>query len=141
METLAPVMSAVLRSHGVLHLLFHPGHIAKPGQADAFIEAANRAREAGMEWWTAGAINAWERARRQVTWRAYPQGSGGATWCLRTGRYALPQATLLWLSPPGAKATVNATEHNATSVERWGFRFQSIVFDAEANCEYEVKVT
>ena len=45
---LTPTLSAslvpggVLRAHGVLHLLFRPAPIAKPGQADALLESGAR---------------------------------------------------------------------------------------------------
>ena len=55
MAALAPMLDGVLGAHGVLHLLFHPAHIAKPGQADAFLESVARGRAAGLEWWTAAA--------------------------------------------------------------------------------------
>ncbi|MCB0082015.1 MAG: hypothetical protein KDE47_13835, partial [Caldilineaceae bacterium] len=65
---LTPLLAAVVRHHGIMHLLFHPSHIEKPGVADAIRTAVAAAKEAGLEWWTAAAINRWERARRQVRW-------------------------------------------------------------------------
>ncbi|HXF62807.1 MAG TPA: hypothetical protein VNK95_14380, partial [Caldilineaceae bacterium] len=57
---LAPMLDAVQRSHGILHLLFHPSHIDKPGVAESILHAVAAARSCGLEWWTASAINGWE---------------------------------------------------------------------------------
>lgn len=67
-EIAEPLRNAVLKSHGLLHHLFHPAHIAKPGVADALKACVNDARTAGMEWWTFARLNEWERARRMVRW-------------------------------------------------------------------------
>ena len=58
---LEPLMEAALQHHGILHLLFHPAHIFKPGVAEALIEAVTSGRGSGMEWWTAAEINRWEQ--------------------------------------------------------------------------------
>ncbi len=118
------LIHAVMSSHGVLHLLFHPAHIHKPGQADAFIDAARQARAAGLEWWTAAQINAWERARRQTRLSAH-----GGRCTVQTGAAELPQATLLWLGPRAHTVTVDGTPRPAQTVQRWGFTFQSVVVD------------
>lgn len=131
---LAPMLDGVLRAHGVLHLLFHPAHIAKPGQAEAFLEAAARARAAGLEWWTAAEIDAWERARRQASWRMAPDGA----FVLHTGA-ALPGATLLWLGGADQPAAINGAAYGTQTVERWGFRFTAIVLDAAPDAEYTIK--
>jgi peptidoglycan/xylan/chitin deacetylase (PgdA/CDA1 family) len=131
MAALAPMLGGVLRAHGVLHLLFHPAHIAKPGQADAFLESVARGRAAGLEWWTAAEINAWERARRQASWHVVACGG----YALRTGAAALPGATLLWLERAGGSAISTAP---APVVERWGFRFRYLLLDAEPDREYRL---
>ncbi len=126
MAALAPMLDGVLRAHGVLHLLFHPAHIAKPGQADAFLESVATGRAAGLEWWTAAEINAWERARRQASWQRSPDGA----FILRTGAAALPGATLLWLGPDEGDVRVTGIAQEVQWVERWGFRFGSVIIDA-----------
>jgi hypothetical protein len=138
---LPPVIEAVRRAHGVLHLLFHPGHIAKPGQGEAFVACAVQGRAAGMEWWTAGQINTWERARRQTQWRTGSQTPSGAAFSLHTGEAALAQATVLWQTPTARQATVNGQSLQTQTVERWGFRFQSVVLDAAANSDYKVEIS
>lgn len=113
---LTPLLQASLRSHGVMHLLFHPAHIFKPGVADAILEAVATAKAAGMEWWTAAQINGWERARRQVSWTW--QGNG--TVSLQSS-VALEDATILWLGMGGGALAGMETE----AVQRWGFEFQA----------------
>ncbi len=140
MESLAPVMAAVMRSHGILHLLFHPGHIAKPGQGEAFVAATVQARAAGLEWWTAAQINTWERARRQVSWRSARQTAAGASVTLHSGAQALPQATVLWRAR-GKQATIDGRVCTTQSVERWGYHFEAIVFDAEAQSDYKLEIS
>jgi hypothetical protein len=127
MAALAPMLDGALAAHGVLHLLFHPAHIAKPGQADAFLESVARGRAAGLEWWTAAEINAWERARRETSWHVLADGG----YALRTGAAALPGATLLWLA--------NAADPTST-VERWGFRFRHLILDADPHTAYRLEM-
>ncbi|MBM4460922.1 MAG: hypothetical protein FJ011_24700 [Chloroflexi bacterium] len=134
MAALAPMLDGVLRAHGILHLLFHPAHIAKPGQADAFLESVARGRAAGLEWWTAAQINAWERARRQTSWRRDADGA----FILRTGAAALPEATVLWLESGNGGVSLNDRNQPAQMVERWGFRFRSVVLDADPDTEYRL---
>lgn len=127
---LDPMLNAVVRSHGILHLLFHPAHIDKPGVADAILHAVAAAQAQGLEWWTAARINRWERARRQVTWRDYAQDGTGAQVTLHCGA-ALEGATVLWLGRAG-QGSVNGTEMETSTAERWGFPFQAATFDAAA---------
>lgn len=135
-SALPPLIAAVTHSHGVLHLLFHPAHIHKPGQSEAFIDAARLARAAGMEWWTAGQINAWERARRQARLTAVPQGG----YALHTGASALPQATLMWSGSAARTVAVNGVAQAAQTVERWGCPFQALVLDLQPESTYTVEV-
>src|SRR5205085_2422825 len=110
---------------GILHLLFHPAHIFKPGVADALIGAVAKAQDQGMAWWTAAEINRWERARRAVCWRAYQLSGEGVSVSLETPD-PLPGATILWLLPSHALEPENA-------VTRWGRRFQVAAQPDEAN--------
>lgn len=126
MTALTPMLDGVLAVHGILHLLFHPAHIAKPGQADAFQASVARGRAAGLEWWTAAQINARERARRETSWHVLADGG----YALRTGATPLPGATLLWLA--------NAADP-ASTVERWGFRFRHLILDAEPDHDYRLE--
>ena len=123
---LAPLLDAAERHHGILHLLFHPAHILKPGVADALTGAVNAASARGFEWWTARRIDEWERARREVSWSV--KGSL-STVSLNVPR-SLDGATVLWLSAYGGGFEVDGLAVEAHPVDRWGFRFQSVVFDA-----------
>src|SRR5439155_16130151 len=70
-----PMLESVKRSHGVMHLLFHPAHIDKPGVSNAILTAVRKAKNAGLEWWTARQIHEWEFARRSVQWLACDDSS------------------------------------------------------------------
>lgn len=117
---LTPLLAAVVRHHGILHLLFHPSHIEKEGVAEAILAAVAEAKAAGLEWWTAAAINRWERARRQVRWSGY-QGEDGKTQVQIESSTPLAGATILWSLPAGT-----ATEE---AVTRWGSYFEVTVAD------------
>jgi hypothetical protein len=124
----------------VLHLLFHPAHILKPGVEEALRTSVTKARERGMEWWTAAAINRWERDRRTASWRGYSGGDGrsGVTLDLPD---VLEDATVLWLVPEGTGVYVDGAEHPMKRVTRWGFEFALCVLTGERAGEvgFEVK--
>lgn len=120
-------IGAVLRAHGVLHQLFHPAHIAKPGVAQALAGIVAAGRAAGMEWWTARQINDWERARRAVRWQA---GTGGAVSIASDGH--IRDATLLLFNPPSRAVHVGGAAVATTATERWGFPFLAVTQDIEA---------
>jgi hypothetical protein len=115
----AALTDTVVRRHGVLHLLFHPAHIEKPGVAEAMVEAVGRARERGLEWWTAGRLADWEDSRRGVRWSQYRRDSSAARITLVAAR-ALEDPVVLWLDPAGRET-------------RFGFPFtaQSVRLDPE----------
>jgi hypothetical protein len=131
-----PLTDAVERRHGVLHMLFHPAHIAKDGVADALRAAVDGAKRRGMEWWTARRLNDWERARRAARWTAYETTEGGARATLRA-EVALPGATVLWLAPHCAGARVADRDARSETVKRWGFTFHSLVTDAAGDVTVE----
>jgi hypothetical protein len=124
-------MEAALRHHGILHLLFHPAHIAKPGVADAILTAVRATRAVGMAWWTAAQINAWERARRQANWSDY-QAANGATSVTLTSEADLPGATILWLGDEAVTLEANGNAVDTTLVTRWGFPFHAATLDVRA---------
>lgn len=133
-----PLLDATLRSHGVLHLLFHPAHIAKTGVADSIREAVNAGKAAGMEWWTAAQINAWERARRQVRWQwSAEEGETAAVW-LHTGA-ELAEATVLWLAQPDQELSINGQPQPPGLVQRWGFQFHALQLDIEADSRIQLQ--
>jgi len=120
---LTPLLAAVVRNHGILHLLFHPSHIAKPGVAESLLAAVAAAKAAGLEWWTAAQINQWERARRQVRWSDYRQEGGSTQVTIHTA-VPLTDATILWSGQSDVAG--------AQSVTRWGVAFEPIVTDLAA---------
>jgi hypothetical protein len=126
-----PLMQAALRHHGIMHLLFHPAHIAKPGVADAIFTAVRATHAAGMAWWTAAEINAWERARREIAWSDYQAQEGAATVALASGA-DLPSATVLWLGDEAMRVEANGTALEPKLVTRWGFPFHAATLDVTA---------
>lgn len=122
---LQPLLEATLRSHGILHLLFHPAHIAKPGVADSLLTAVAAAQAQGMAWWSAAQLNTWERARRQVSWQWQAGADDKATVTLHTP-VALPEATILWRCRSDQTITLDHSTAAAVPVRRWGFDFCAV---------------
>jgi hypothetical protein len=108
--------------HGIVHLIFHPGHIAKPGVADALRDLVAYGRRHGLEWWTCEAIDRWERARRTVAMTAAADGLHF------TAAAPLPAATLLFLNPPDA-LRVNGDRVETQKAVRYGFAFDAVLAD------------
>jgi hypothetical protein len=133
-----PLMQAALRHHGIMHLLFHPAHIAKPGVADAIFTAVRETQAAGMAWWTAAQINQWERARRQVVWSNYQAQDGAATVTLASGA-DLPGATLLWLGDNAMSIEADGNAIDSNVVTRWGFPFHAVTYDAHAQQQVSLR--
>ena len=108
--------------HGIVHLIFHPAHIAKPGVAEALRDLVAYGRRQGLEWWTCEAIDRWERARRTVAMTPTADG-------LRfTAASPLPEATLLFLNPPDA-LRVNGAGVEKQKAVRYGFAFDAVLAD------------
>lgn len=133
------LLDVVLRHHGVLHLLFHPGRMDTPEVVAAVPQAIAETRQRGLEWWTGQEINAWERARREAQWQSYLQANDCAAVDLQADAQ-LDGATLLWLSPRAGAVSVNGEVVTSQQVERWGFTFQSIVFDVAPGVSYRVEI-
>lgn len=133
---LHPLLQAARRHHGVLHLLFHPAHIDKPGMAQAMRDSVTQARECGLEWWTARQLNDWERARRQTRWISSENG------CTLQTQAPLPEATILWLDAHenAQRAVVNGEECETQVVERWGCRFLAVALDAAEPGAYQLEL-
>ena len=103
------VLDAALSVHGVAHVLFHGPHLRnRPDTRAACLELAAAARTRGMSWWTAGDINRWERARRQVQVDIAAVEDG---WTVSThSTRALPNAAVvLHLPAPDGPETVEVT--------------------------------
>ena len=134
-----PLMAAALRSHGVLHLLFHPAHIKTAGVADVLLGVVEKVKGQGMEWWPACRINAWERARRKARWSDYSSTSDDASVRFSVAD-SLPGASIMWLTPADGQFSVNGVVRPSRIVERWGFEFRSVTFDAEQDGEYALGI-
>jgi hypothetical protein len=121
------LIAGVVRVHGVLHLLFHPAHVAREDVCGAIVQAVARAKAEGMEWWTARQINSWERARRQVSWVGFDHATNRISATLRA-QSELADATILALVPGETSAT------SGDHFTAWGFSFlaQTRTIRAEA---------
>ncbi len=115
--------------YGVLHLLFHPAHIKKPPVRQAVLSAVRKAREAGMEWFTAAEISRWECARRQVRWSAYAREVDRVSVQVAAGGAPLARAALMWLAPSVGEALLDGEPCASFVTERWGRRFAGCIVD------------
>lgn len=71
------IIEGAFDQHGVAHFLFHGPHLfRRPETRKACIALAEEVRRRGMQWWTAGKINNWERARRRVSVDLQPTAKG-----------------------------------------------------------------
>jgi hypothetical protein len=129
----APLLDAVVRTHGIMHQLFHPAHVDKPGVPDAIEYLVQLARDAGLEWWTAAQINHWERARRKVKLRIASKSDVSVT-----SPEALQQVTILWLNGPGKDATVDGQPANPFSTTRWGLQFSGLNVDLQKDTQTKI---
>lgn len=125
---LEPLLQAVLRTHGVLHLLFHPAHIEKPGVAEAILNAVRRAHERSMEWWTAERLSGWEIGRQNLSWQGYCLKESAAEVEVSN---ALPESTFLWLSSRPLTIKFDGVVQETQAVTRWGFPFQAVTCGPE----------
>lgn len=123
-ETIPPLCDAIAKHHGILHVVFHPAHILKPGVAAALLDVVARARERGMEWQTARWLNDWERARRNVQWQQIEASASGPGVLLTP----LAQATVLVLGAH-KELKINGQTRAAQTTKRWGFEFSFVTLD------------
>ncbi len=121
-----PLLAGALRAHGVLHLLFHPAHIEKPGVAESLREAVRAAREAGLGFRTAEEIARWERALRGVRWTFDADGPS------LTAETALPGASLVLPALPGLAVRIDGRTVEPRPVTRWGIPFVSVPVELPA---------
>ena len=124
-EVVPAMLESVARHYGVLHLLFHPAHIDKPGVADSIVTAVRLGREKGLAWRTAREIVEWEEARRAAAWEGAANGVS-----LKTPQ-PLKGATLLCLAPKSGGVRVNGADPASTE-RRWGFTFHAATLDLAA---------
>lgn len=136
---LEPLLNAALRHHGVLHLLFHPAHVGKPDIAETILHAVRKARECGMEWWTARRISQWERARREVRWLEYRQQEGEVAVRLCSDT-PLQEATLLFTTEIGEVSIENREPLHTERTERWGFAMTAITLNLQGDVTLQLKL-
>lgn len=129
------LLASAQRNHGVLHVLFHPGHTDKPEVGVALLEIVAAAKSQGLEWWTAAQLNSWERARRTARWTATQSGAAS----LSAGKN-LDDATLLVLDANARGAHLNGVALESTTVTRYGFEFQSAVVGLKRGENYSLAV-
>jgi hypothetical protein len=114
-----PLLKAGLKTHGVVHLLFHPAHFVRDEVARAMAMVIRRGKEEGLEWWTARQINAWERARRTARVTEFDATRGFAI----AAEQELPHATILWL---GEKQLAADGSETTGKLSAWGFDFAAV---------------
>lgn len=136
---LEPLVLGARKHHGIMHLLFHPAHIEESGESDILLHSVERARECGMEWWTARDIVNWFEARRSASWELLSADSDHADVALDAGA-ALKGATLMWIAPSGSRVKLNGSEQTGEVVERWGFEFTSTVLDLPAGSRVQLEI-
>jgi hypothetical protein len=123
-ELIPPLLDAVEKHHGVLHLLFHPAWMATEGVPEALLDSVAQAKARGMEWRTARWFNDWERARRAVEWQKI-EADIAAPGVLLT---PLAEATVLVLGKH-EQLEINGQSHGAQTTTRWGFEFSFVTLD------------
>lgn len=125
-------LAQALAHHGVAHFLFHGWNIGRwPEVRQAVLDTAAAAREAGMPWWTAAEVNAWERGRRQVRVAA-ALVAGGVSVSVSTPS-AVSNASVL-VAVPGLdpSATVKVSSGRARVAQRHGRSFVELGVDLPA---------
>lgn len=134
---LEPLLQAVLRHHGVLHVLFHPAHVDKPRIAETILQTVQRAQENGMEWWTACRIDEWERTRRMLVWREYIARVGDVSIRLEA-RQPLEEATLLFVGRHEGAVEVNGQAIPLQPCVRWGMPVGAVTLNLQGDMNLRV---
>ena len=128
---LEPLLAQAKKTHGVLHLLFHPAHFRHQQVADAMLMSIRRGKEEGLEWWTGRQINAWERARRTAKLSDF--SDGGFT---IAAEQELPHATILWSGKQDLEASGSETTGTLTA---WGFEFAALTATIKGSLRVKVR--
>lgn len=126
------IIDQALEQHGVAHFLFHGVHLNKrPATRKACPELAAEARRRGMQWWTAGKINNWERARRGV--RLSTSVADGRVTVSTQSDQAIQDAAILIMWPTGAaEPTLQQGTGKVSTVRRHGRDFIQVAVDIPA---------
>lgn len=127
------LLAGTLAVHGIMHVLFHQGHIDKPQVADTIRRIVRESQSKGVLWRTAAQINTWERTRRQIKWTGF-EARGDKITIRLTSPAAMKDATIL--IPRFVKsATANGQPTAMTTVDRYGGKMTAVTFDIIANQE------
>jgi len=121
-EACWPILRAVLQSHGVFHVVFHPAYARQRGFLDAVTDVIAKVRGYGLEWWTSSEIRDWECIRRSAIWKPFTGRSRGRGFHLTLGG-CLTDASVLWLARDGMHVAGSSIGVGGASVCRWGFCF------------------
>ncbi|NED98995.1 hypothetical protein [Phytoactinopolyspora halotolerans] len=128
------IIDAALAQHGVAHFLFHGPHLhRRPATRKACLALADEVRRRGMQWWTSGRINAWERRRRGVRLAVQRADDG---WRVKTiADEGLPGAGILLPFPERADRNpyrLQDGDGTVTPVRRHGREFLELTVDIPA---------
>lgn len=134
------ILDQALTHHGVAHVVFHGTNLNRSANIVGSVGRLTRAgRQRGMQWWTAGQINSFERARRGVSVRVDHDESAAAGLLVTvTATVELPAAGIVvapssvasltqsrWLATDAATGQVLPT----AVVSRHGREFLEITAD------------
>ena len=128
---LEPLLAQAVKTHGVLHLLFHPAHFRHQQVVDAILMSIRRGKEQGLEWWTGRQINAWERARRTATMSGFSTDAFTIA-----AEQELPHATILWSGKQKLEAAGMETSGTLTA---WGFEFAAVTATIKGSLRIAVR--
>ena len=105
------VVDQAIARGGVAHFLYHPALIHRPEVVESLDHIVRYGNARGIPWWTNARIQAWERARRTVTFEL-DVGDGKPAWRVRAGE-PLREATLYLVDPrrPGTDTVHGFAAH------------------------------
>lgn len=126
------ILDAAIEQHGVAHFLFHGPHLhLRPPTRKACSTLAEEVRRRGLQWWTSGQINDWERLRRKVNLSVTRTDSG---WVVRSeSPEPVTNAAILLLLPESSGTpTLGAGAGTLSTVRRHGREFVELTADLPA---------
>ncbi len=133
------VVDKALKHNGIAHFLFHPAHVLKPGIADAMKNVVNYGRDKGLQWFTSGEINHWERFRRHVVLGNTSSSEKDITFTVKVPS-KMDRVTLRLMAPsnPVKAVKVNGKDVKWELASYLGFDFIQIVLDMDGEANVSV---